>query len=80
MNDTIRRYIADQLLNVKDASVIGDDDDLLGTGLVDSVGMMSLVLFIEEEFGVSVPPEDVVIENFLCVRTIGAYVQGRRVP
>jgi acyl carrier protein len=79
MNDTIRHYIADQLLNVKDA-VIGDDDDLLGTGLVDSVGMMSLVLFIEEEFGVSVPPEDVVIENFLSIRTIGAYVRGRRVP
>jgi acyl carrier protein len=78
MKDTIRSYIAMRLLNGREATSIGDDEDLLGSGLVDSVGMMSLVLFIEEEFGVDVPPEDVIIENFLSVRTIDAYLQRRR--
>lgn len=78
MKDTIRRYISEQLLNRSNGATVGDDEDLLGGGLVDSVGMMSLVLFIEETFDVSVPPEDVVIENFLSIRTIADYVQARR--
>lgn len=78
MKDTIRRYISGHLLNRYNGAAIEDDEDLLGGGLVDSVGMMSLVLFIEEEFDVSVPPEDVVIENFFSIRTIEAYVRGRQ--
>jgi acyl carrier protein len=78
MKDTIRRYISEQLLNRTNGASVGDDEDLLGSGLVDSVGMMSLVLFLEDAFDVSVPPEDVVIENFLSIRTIEAYVRGRR--
>lgn len=78
MKEAIRSFIAGQLLSNGDGPAIGDDDDLLGTGLVDSVGMMSLVLFIEEEFGISVPPEDVVIENFLSIHAIDGYVRGRR--
>lgn len=78
MKDTIRRYIAEQLLNRSNGATVGDDEDLLGSGLVDSLGMMSLVLFIEDTFDVAVPPEDVVIENFLSIRTIEAYVRGRR--
>ena len=79
MKDTIRRYISEQLLNRTNGASVGDDEDLLGSGLVDSVGMMSLVLFLEDAFDVSVPPEDVVIENFLSIRTIETYVRGRRV-
>lgn len=78
MKDTIRRYIGEQLLNRSNGATIDDDDDLLGSGLVDSVGMMSLVLFLEDEFRVTVPPEDVIIENFLSIRTIERYVRGRQ--
>lgn len=78
MKDQIRRYISEQLLNRTNGAAIEDDEDLLGSGLVDSVGMMSLVLFIEDAFDLSVPAEDVVIENFLSIRTIEAYVRDRR--
>lgn len=78
MKDTVRQYIESDLMNGPERGALGDDDNLLGGGLVDSVGMMSLVLFLEETFDVSVPPEDVTIENFLSVNTIGAYVQRRK--
>jgi acyl carrier protein len=77
MKDAIRSFIADRLLN-QPGGGIADDEDLLGTGLVDSVGMMSLVLFVESEFDVSVPPEDVIVENFLSISTIETYLQTRR--
>lgn len=78
MKDTLRQYIEHELLSDRGTVEIADDDNLLGTGMVDSVGMMSLVLFIEDTFDVEVPPEDVTIEHFLSVNTIDAYVQKRR--
>ena len=51
--------------------------DLLGSGYVDSIGVMRLVQFTEARFGVRVPPADITIENFLTVRRIASYLQGR---
>ena len=42
--------------------------------------MMSLVLFVEKEFDVTIPPQDVTIEHFLSIDTISAYLQKRQVP
>ena len=78
MKDTLKRYIEEELLSDRGTVAVADDDNLLGSGMVDSVGMMSLVLFIEETFDVMVPPEDVTIEHFLSLNTIDAYVQKRR--
>jgi acyl carrier protein len=74
----VRDYITSTLLNGNGHTTLDDDENLLGSGLVDSVGMMSLVLFIEERFGLEVPPEDVTIEHFLSLNTIDAYLSKRR--
>jgi acyl carrier protein len=78
MKEILRRYIAQELLSDRNGVVVGDDDDLLGGWAVDSVGMMSLVLFIEEEFEVPVPPEDVTIENFFSINAIDGYLRNRQ--
>lgn len=75
MKDILKRYIENMLGNRERG--LKDDDNLLMTGVVDSVGMMSLVVFIEDTFDLSVPPEDVTIENFLSVNTIEAYLRAR---
>jgi len=56
------------------AKELHPDDDLLATGVLDSLGLMQLVLFIEERLGVKVPDEDVVIENFRSVSALTAYL------
>ena len=78
MKDTLKEYIEQELIGDRGAATLGDDDNLLGSGLVDSVGMMTLVLFIEDTFAVTVPPEDVTIEHFMSVNTIDAYLQKRK--
>lgn len=75
MRGRLKRYIDEQLLNGRHTQ-IADQDDLLESG-IDSVGMMTLVLFIEEEWKVAVPPEDVVLENFQSVANIEAYLRTR---
>lgn len=77
MKDRLRRYIARELMDADEAS-LPDDANLLGDNLIDSIGIMSLLAFIETEFGVRVPPEDVTIEHFASVNTIHAYLERRR--
>jgi acyl carrier protein len=78
MKEILRRYIAQELLSDRQGVVVHDDDDLLGSWSIDSVGMMSLVLFIEEEFRLPVPPEDVTIDNFVSINAIDAYLRHRQ--
>jgi acyl carrier protein len=75
MKDRLKRYVSEQLLSDRGLA-IHEDDDLLDSG-IDSVGMMSLVLFIEEEWQVAVPPEDVVLENFQSIAAIESYLLTR---
>ena len=50
------------------------EEDLLGNGIVDSLGMMQLVVFLEKEFKVKVAPGDMTVENFNTVSSISEYL------
>ena len=76
MKPQLSRFIIDQLLN---GSAVDDQQELLLSGLIDSIAVMRLVSFIEQETGLNVPPEDVVIENFTTINAIGDYLQARGV-
>ena len=78
MRESLRRYIAAELRG-DPADTVADDDDLLGGGIVDSIGLMSLVSFVEREFDLVVPLEDVTIENFLSIATIETYLKQRAI-
>jgi acyl carrier protein len=54
------------------------DTDLLLTGLVDSVGVIEIVSWIEDEFHVEVDPLDVVLDNFQTVDRMLALVDRLR--
>ena len=45
--------------------------------LVDSMGIMRLVNFLEEELSTAVPPTDITVENFLTIGHIARYVDER---
>lgn len=67
-------FIQDELVVTQDTTV-GYDDDLLLSGLVNSLGVMRLVAFVESEFNITVPAEDITIEHFETVSAINSYLQ-----
>ena len=77
MVKSIINYITEELVNEDLEEGLDKHDDLLGSGMIDSLGMMKLVVFIENEFKVSVPPEDMTIENFMTVDCIDQYLQSK---
>ena len=53
------------------------DTDLVMTGLVDSLGVVLIVEWIEERLGISIDPADVVIEHFESVAAMVGYLRNR---
>ena len=74
VRDSLLLFVIDELL---DGESIGADENLLADGVVDSLGMTRLVLFIEETRGITISPEDLTIENFRTIAAISDYLTSR---
>jgi acyl carrier protein len=70
----IRDFIATSFLFREGRQKIGDDESLLGAGLIDSTGILELVSYLEAEFGIAVLDDEIVPENLDSVGRISAYV------
>jgi len=51
------------------------NEDLLEQGIIDSLGIMKLVLFLEESYGIQVDDQDITPENFQCLSSMVKYVE-----
>ena len=78
MEKTLLEYVQQKLLGKHTDIKLQPDDDLLGSGLVDSMGIMNLIAFIEERYEIPIPPEDMVIENFMNIEAITEYLKNRK--
>ena len=79
MTEILLQHIHEVLLNGRLTEPISADEDLLGSGLVDSIGMLQIIQFIETRFELSIPFEDVIIENFESVSAMTIYLESRGV-
>ena len=71
----LKSYIENSLLNGRS---VATDENLLLSGLLDSLGVMSLVAYIEDNFEIAVPFEDVIIENFMTIEAMAQYIRSRK--
>jgi acyl carrier protein len=60
---------------ISEDDVIGNDTDLLLTGLVDSLGVVMIVEWIEAELSVVIDPADVVLEHFQTIDAMLGFVR-----
>jgi len=70
----IRGYILENLLFTDDPSQLPDDASLLDRGIIDSTGVLEIVLFLEEQFGIKVKDSDMLPENFDTVDRMAQFV------
>lgn len=60
-----------------DGAALDIDDEILISGRLDSLGVMTLVTLLEARIGKAIPPEDIVLEHFSSASAIAAYLQAR---
>jgi acyl carrier protein len=57
---------------------LNDGDPLIESGIIDSLGVLDVVAFVESEFEVQVDDEELTAENFQTIACIAAYVEKKR--
>jgi acyl carrier protein len=72
----ITEYIRSEFAR-NDSSVDLDNANLLEEEIIDSLGIFTLVSFIEDKFGVSVDPEEVSLDNFESVAAVTKLVESK---
>ena len=74
----VEQFILSELSQGRGITAVDPDDNLLAKGIVDSHGVMELVAFLEERYGISVRDEDLTPENFESVARIEEFVARKQ--
>ena len=73
----IRLYIVNTFL-FGDGTRLSDDTPLLETHIVDSTGVLEIVSFLEERFGIRVHDQELVPENLNTINNIARFLELKR--
>ncbi len=73
----IRTYIAENMLFSDNGYPHSDSASFLEEGIVDSMGILELMMFVEENFHITVEDEEVVPDNFDSVSSLAAYIRSK---
>ena len=78
VRNEIRAFIEENFLYMRPDLDLQDDDDLLGLGVIDSLGFVELVEEIQSRYGIQVSDVEITEDNFGSVNAIVAFVEGKR--
>lgn len=76
-SDTIRDFISSEILHGTLEKPLSDNDQLVESGIIDSLGIMTLLSFLEENFSIKIPDNALIPENFDTVSNITTLVESQ---
>ena len=78
VENEIRNFIVENFLFGNREKTPADDDSFLQKGLIDSTGILEVISFIEEKFGISVEDDELVPENLDSIRCLAEFIGRKR--
>jgi acyl carrier protein len=73
----VRAYIIERFLFGQGGDSLSNDQSFLESGIVDSTGVLEVVMFLEQRFGVKVADEELVPENLDSISRLAAFVERK---
>ena len=73
----VRAFITSNFY-VADPSTLADDASLLDQGIIDSTGVLEIIMFLEDTFGFKVADSEMMPENLDSIENIASFVARRR--
>jgi acyl carrier protein len=74
----IASYIAENILFSRNGYPYPNDASFLENGIIDSMNVLELVMFVEENFNFKVDDSEIVPDNFDSVSKLAAYIMSRK--
>lgn len=78
LRQEVREFIIENFLFGHSNNSLEDDESFLDTGIIDSTGVLQLVGYLEEHFGIAVGDADVTPANLDSVNKVVAFVEAKR--
>lgn len=73
----VREFVIKNFL-FGDGASLQDDKSFLDTGIIDSTGMLELIMFLEQTYGITIDPEEMVPENLDSVDRVAAFAAKKQ--
>jgi len=74
----IKDHIAQEFIHDLSRADLTLDTPLIEEGIIDSMGIFRLITFLQEQFGFTIEPQDVVLESFETITAITKLVETRK--
>jgi acyl carrier protein len=78
VRNEIRQFIIENFLFGHSNNSLGDDESFLDSGIIDSTGVLQLLGYLEEHFGIAIGDADVTPANLDSVNRVVKFVEARR--
>jgi acyl carrier protein len=76
VRDAVRSFVT-QTFYVPDDSPLDDEASLIEKGIIDSTGVLDLLAFIEQQFGVEPADGEIVPENFDSIARLARFIESK---
>lgn len=73
----LRAFLEENFILDGGAQLLDAEASLTEAGVLDSMGVLELIMFIEQQFSIQVPDEDTLPENLDSVNKIVGYIEKR---
>lgn len=77
-SEKIKQFILDEVCPEAGLSSLDDNEPLISSGLMDSLGILKILSFLDDEFGVNLASEEIKHDNFSTVNTICSLIEKNR--
>lgn len=77
IKDAVKAFVIENFLFGDAAHPLADTDSLIENGIIDSTGILELVAFIEERYGIAVADADIVPANLDSLARISAFIASK---
>ena len=76
--EIIKKFIVEEIISDNDKANLGNEDSLIEAGVIDSLGIQKLILFLENEFSITVNDDDILPENFEHIVAISSFIKEKK--
>src|SRR5262249_22840001 len=74
----IRAFIPENFMIGQDATALGSEDSFLDSGIIDSTGVLELISFLEEAFGIQVEDEEMIPSNLDSIANLQRFIASKQ--
>lgn len=77
MRNALRTFILENYLFTDDESALKDDDSFLDNGILDSMGVLELMSFLEDDLSIPVEGDEVIPDNLDSINKVLAFIKSK---